>query len=281
MSISTRFQSSKRAAQGRYGEPSQLERAQDRQLVRWGGVAGLAGVALLLASAVVVGILGLPDASDVETLTDFANIETGRIAEHFLYLGAVMGFALHVFVLHRLLRTAHPAAALFGTVMAGFGLVIMAASSLLHVSTSPLADLYTDPDTPPEDLPAIEYAWHGAQSIFDTMLTTGVLLVPIGIVLFGIGMRRAPAFGLRLAMFTIALGTVGIIGAVIAVIEPGSMAAAGSVLAITLFHLSTGWRTLTLGNEATIDLTDMGSTPTDQRSPSESASETPLKEQHQ
>ena len=79
MSNSTRFQSAKRVAQGRYGEPSQLERAQDRQLVRWGGVAGLAGVALLLASAVVVGILGLPDASDVETLTDFADIETGRI----------------------------------------------------------------------------------------------------------------------------------------------------------------------------------------------------------
>jgi hypothetical protein len=117
--------------------------------------------------------------------------------------------------------------------------------------------------------------------VFDTMLATGVLLVPIGIVLLGIGMRRAPAFGPRFAMFTIALGTVGIIGAVIAVIEPGSMAAAGSVLAITLFHLSIGWRTLTLGNDATIDLTDMGLAPTDQPSPSESASEIPHKEQHQ
>ena len=47
---------------------------------------------------------------------------------------------------------------------------MMAASSLLHVSTAPLAELYTDPDTAPEDLPAIEYAWHGAQSVFDTML---------------------------------------------------------------------------------------------------------------
>ena len=281
MAISTRFQSPKGVAQGRIAEPSQPERTQDHQLVRWGGVAGLAGVALLLASAVVVGILGLPDASDVETLTDFADIETARIAEHFLYLGAVMGFALHVFVLNRLLRTAHPAAALFGTVMAGFGLVIMAASSLLHVSTSPLADLYTDSETPTEDLPAIEYAWHGAQSVFDTMLATGVLLVPIGIVLFGIGMRSTPAFGARLAMFTIALGAVGIIGAAIAVIEPGSMAAAGSVLAIMLFHLSTGWRTLTLGNDAAIDLSDMGSISTDQPSPNKSASETPHNEQHQ
>jgi len=59
------------------------------------------------------------------------------------------------------------------------------------------------------------------------------------------------------------------------------MAAAGSVLAITVFHLSTGWRTLKLGNDASIDLTEMGSTPTDQPSPSESTSETPQKERHQ
>lgn len=280
MSISTRFQSSTQAAQGHHNERPQPEHTQDLQLVRWGGIAGLAGAALLLSSAAVVGILGLPDASDVETLTDFADIESGRIAEHFLYLGAVMAFALHVFVLHRLLRTAHPVAALFGTVMAGFGFVIMAASSLLHVSTSPLADLYTDPDTPPEDLPAIEYAWNGAQSVFDTMLATGVLLVPIGIVLFGIAMRNAPAFGPRLSMLTMALGAVGIIGAVIAVIEPGSIVVAGSVLAIAVFHLSTGWRTLTLGNEASIDLIDMGPAPTDGLPSSKSSPGAPHQEQH-
>ncbi len=259
MSISTRFQPSRRAAQR--GEPSQPQYTQDGQLLRWGGGAGLAGAALLLGAAAVVGILGLPDASDVETLTDFTDIESGRIAEHFLYLGAVMLFAGHVFVLHQLLRTAHPAAALFGTVMAGFGFVMMAASALLHVSTSPLADLYTDPDTSPENLEAIEYAWYGAQSVFDTMLATGVLLVPIGIVLFGVAMRSTPVFGPRLTLLTMALGTVGIIGGAIAVIDPGSAASAASVLAIAVFHLSTGWRTLTLGNEASIDLTDMESTP--------------------
>jgi hypothetical protein len=217
----------------------------------------------MVAVGVVVGALGLPDASDVETLTDFADIESGRIAEHFLYLGALMLFALHVLVLYRLLKTAHPAAALFGTAIAAFGFVIMAASSLLHVATSPLADLYTAPDTPAEDLPSIEYAWHGAQSVFDTMLATGVLLVPIGILLLGVAMRSAPAFGSRLTMLTIALGTVGIIGAAIAIVDPGSMFSAVSVLAIVVFHLSTGWRTLALGNEVSIDPTNREPTPVD------------------
>ena len=238
------------------GGSAQPEQNPDRQLSRWGGVAGLAGGILMLGAALVVGILGLPDASDPETLTDFANIESGRIAEHFLYLGALMLFAMHVFVLYQLLTTAHGAAALFGTVAAAFGLVIMAASSLLHVATSPLADLYTAPDTPPEDLAAIEYAWHGAQSVFDTMLATGVLLVPIGMVLLGIAMRNAPAFGARLTMLTIVLGAVGIIGATIAIIDPGSAFSAIAVLAMVVFHLSVGWRTFKLGDTTSLDLSE-------------------------
>ena len=210
----------------------------------------------MLGALAVVGILGLPDASDVETLTDFTDIKSGRIAEHVLYLGALMLFALHGFVLYALLKTADPAAALFGTVMSGFGLVVMAASSLLHVSTAPLADLYNSPATPPEDLPAIEYAWHSAQSVFDTMLATGVLLVPIGIVLLGVAMRHAPAFGHRLAMLSIGIGGVAIIGAAIAVVDPGSAFSAASVLAIVVFNLIVGRRTLALGREANTDPAD-------------------------
>lgn len=226
------------------------------QLCRWGGVAALAGVASMLGAFVVVGVGGLPDASDVETLTDFADIETGRIAEHFFYLGAVVLFALHTAVLGRLLRTAHRPAALFGTVVSMFGLVIMAASSLLHVSTSPLADLYDDPAATPADQQAIESAWHGAQSVFDTMLTTGVLLVPIGIILFGVAMWPSTAFGHRLATFSIAFGAVGTLGAVIAIVDPGSAASAASVLAATLFFLVVGWRTLTLAGAATATESD-------------------------
>ncbi|MFW2380468.1 MAG: hypothetical protein ACN4GZ_01830 [Acidimicrobiales bacterium] len=210
----------------------------------------------MIAAIGVVVALGLPDASDVETLTDFSNIESGRIAEHFFYLGALMFFALHVLVLHRMLRTIHAPAALFGAAIAQFGLVIMAASSVLHVSTKPLADLYTASDASDEDLRSIEYAWHAAQSVFDTMLATGVLLVPIGITLFGIAMWNAPAFGRRIAQVAVGLGILGTIGAVIAVVVPGSAFSAAAVLAIVLFHLVTGLRTLKVGNDRDIDLSD-------------------------
>jgi len=247
MTDSTPASGTQASASTRSGESSRSERTSERQLRRWGGIAGVGGVILMLGSVVVVVALGLPDASDPETLTDFADIESGRIAEHFLYLGALILFALHVLVLQRLLSAAHPAAALFGTAVAEFGLVIMAASSLLHVSTSPLAELYAASGTSPGELSAIEYAWYGAQSVFDTMLTTGVLLVPIGIVLLGVAMRRAPAFGTGIATSAIGLGALGIIGAVIAVADPGSDFAAASVLAIVVSFLITGWRTLRPG----------------------------------
>lgn len=226
---------------------------QDRQLVRWGGIAGVGGALLLVASAVVVGGLGLPDASSVETLQDFANIESGRIAEHFLYLGSLMLMALHALVLYRILSRFHPAAALFGAATAAFGFVIMAGSSLLHLSTSPLADLYTAPGVGPEGLLAIEYAWYGAQSVFDTMLATGVLLVPIGIVLFGLAMRKAAAFGDGMTALALGLGTLGIVGASLGIIIPGSMWSAVGVLTIAVFHLSVGWKTLAMAKEAVAD----------------------------
>lgn len=228
-------------------DPLQFEQTSDRPLYRWGGIAALAGVVSMVGAGGVVGAFGLPDASDVETLRDFGDIETGRILEHFLYLGALVLFALHTVVLHRLLAPAHRPAALFGAVVAEFGLVIMAASSMLHVSTSALAELYTDPDVPAGDLASIEYAWHGTQSVFDTMLATGALLVPVGILLFGLAMLRAPEFGPRLAWSAIVIGALGFLGAAIEVVDQDLELSALAVLAIVVFHLGSGWRTLTLG----------------------------------
>lgn len=221
----------------------------NQQLRQWGGVAGMVGAALLLGAGLVVGIMGLPDASDVETLTDFEDIRSGRIAEHFLYLGSLIFLALHVLTLYRFLRRDHPAAALFGAATAAFGFVIMAASSLLHVATSPLSDLYVSADTPADDLPSIEYAWHAGQSVFDTMLTTGVLLVPIGLLLLGVAMLAGSTFTRALGWFTVGLSAVGTLGAVIAVVDPGSAFSALGVVAIALVGATTGWHLLRHRNE--------------------------------
>lgn len=219
-----------------------VDRGADRQLLRWGGVAGVAGAVCMFATLIVVTGLGLPDASDVATLTDYPDIAAGRMAEHLLYLAALVLFSLHVLVLYRMLRPAHPAAALFGAATAVMGFITMAASSMLHISTAPLSDLYETAEA--GELAAIEAAWVGAQSVFDTMLATGVLLVPIGLALLGLAMRRFPAIASSIMWLTIGIGAVGAIGALIAIFDPGSMFSAISVLGMTVVMLATGWQML-------------------------------------
>ena len=97
--------------------------------------------------------------------------------------------------------------------------------------------------------------------MWDTLPLTGVLLVPIGIVLFGIAMRSAPAFGPRLAWLTIGLGTIGTVGAAVEVIDTGSDLSALSVLAIVVFNLVVGWRTMTSGNQESSDISSSNPAP--------------------
>jgi hypothetical protein len=80
--------------------------------------------------------------------------------------------------------------------------------------------------------------------VFDTMLATGVLLVPIGLLLLGLSMRRFPALASSIMWLTIGIAALGVIGAVIAIIDPGSMFSAISVLGMTVVLLATGWQML-------------------------------------
>ncbi len=220
------------------------DRPPDARLRAWGGAVGIGGVLMLLGSVIVVVSLGLPDASDVETLRDFDDIRSGRIAEHLFYLGALVSFALQIVVLQRLLDTVDRAASLFGAVVGSFGFAILAASSMLHVSTAALSDRYADPGASASDRAAIEHSWAGAQSVFDTMLVTGLLLVPVGIVLIGVAMWRASWCGPWLARTSIGLGVLGFAGALAEAIDTSNDLSAISVLAMTVFAVTVGWRML-------------------------------------
>jgi hypothetical protein len=76
------------------------------------------------------------------------------------------------------------------------------------------------------------------------MLAAGVLLVPIGLTLLGLAMRRLPAFPSSIMWLTVGVGAAGVVGAVIAVLDPGSMLSAISVLGMTVVMLVTGWQML-------------------------------------
>jgi magnesium-transporting ATPase (P-type) len=216
----------------------------ERQLTRWGGFAGFVGGLLLLGAFLVVGAVGLPDTSNLDSLTDFPDIETARIVENALYLGALVMFALHSLALSRMLWSTNPAPALFGAATSVLGLVTLIAGALLHVTTATMSDLYVASDTSASERQTIAYVWQGAQSVFDTLLITGALLVAVGILLFGLAMRSSATFGPVISWVSIGLGSLGIVGAAVGVVDPGSPAVAGSILGLLVFHLCTGWLSL-------------------------------------
>jgi hypothetical protein len=114
------------------------EAVEEERVLRWGGAAGVLGSVMLLGAFIVVGALGLPDTSDTASLVDFPDIETARIVENTLYLGALLLWTLHFIALRLALRRASLAPSLFGSALGIFGLVILAAGALLHVATGML-----------------------------------------------------------------------------------------------------------------------------------------------
>jgi hypothetical protein len=122
----------------------------------------------------------------------------------------------------------------------------MAAGATPHVAHTPLSELYYAPGATPADQAAIALMWQAVWGIFDAMLYVGFYIVPIGLILLGIAMFRAPAFGLVLSSVTTLLGVVALAGAVLQMVDPASMIGSLSYFATLIFYLVSGWKVFSL-----------------------------------
>ena len=82
--------------------------------------------------------------------------------------------------------------------------------------------------------------WQATRGIFDALLYVGFLVVPIGILLFGVSMLGTPTFGKLWGWVSVTLGAVGFVAAVLQMADPASMVGAVSYFAIVLFCLVLG-----------------------------------------
>jgi hypothetical protein len=73
------------------------------------------------------------------------------------------------------------------------------------------------------------------------MLLVGLLVMPVGVVGFGLAIRRDPAFGP-----VVGTVSVGLVAATVMLVDPQLALAAVSVLALIVFHLIAGWKTYRL-----------------------------------
>ncbi|MDQ3937056.1 MAG: hypothetical protein M3253_00065, partial [Chloroflexota bacterium] len=235
----------------------------ERSVLRWGGLAGMLSALLLIAFGIVGAFIGTDPAAAEGLVTRFPDIRGVRIVENGLYLAVIALWFIHLTALDHALRGSRLAPALFGRALATPGLVVLAAGALPHIATTPISDLYHAPGATAEQQAALVMLWQATEGMFDALLVTGLLVLPVGLIAYGLAMRATPAFGARIGWLSVGLGLIAFATAVISLIEVSDIAAIG-VFALIAFHLVVGWKTHRLSTqparalEPAMDIEGMG-----------------------
>ena len=215
----------------------------EKSVLRWGGLAGiLGGILFIFVFVFVIVYVGVDAANPEGAVRKFPDIRAGRTVENSLYLVVLILWVTHFLALYRALRATSLAPALFGSVVGILGLGVLVAGALPHVATAPISDLYHAPGATPEDQATLVLLWEATEGMFDALLVAGLVLLPIGVIALGVAMFGAPAFGKGYGWVSVALGALGVVAAVVLLVDPASPIAAVGFFAPIAFHLALGWR---------------------------------------
>jgi hypothetical protein len=210
--------------------------------LRWGGLAGMSGsILLIVVFGIVAAFVGTDTMDAEESVTRFPELRAARTVENGLYLVVLVLWVVHSLALHRALRRTSAVPALFGSVLSILGLVVLAAGALPHLATAPISDLYHAPGATPQDQATLVLLWEATEGMFDALLVTGLVILPLGLIGLGAAMLGAPAFGKGMGRTTLALGAVGLAAAAALLVEVSAIAVVG-VFALIVFHLLVGWK---------------------------------------
>ena len=213
--------------------------AQEKSVLQLGGLAGVLGSILFILVFVIVGVfVGM---EFVEVMR-FPDVRTARIVENSLYLVVIILWVVHFLALYRALRETSLAPALFGSVLGILGLVMLAADSLHHIWQTPISDLYHASGATLEAQATLVLLWQATHGIFNALLVTGLVLLPIGVTALGVGMLGTPAFGKGVGGVSVVIGILGVVAGIVLLIDPGSSIAVVIVLSLIVFHIAVGWK---------------------------------------
>jgi hypothetical protein len=220
--------------------------SEDNRVMRWGGLAGIAGGLLFILVFAIVGAFVPEHAADpAAAVRWFPDIRTVRIVENGLYLVVLVLWVASFLAVSRAAR-ASLAPALFGGVIGIVGLTLLAAGALPHVAIAPLSDLYHAPAATAGDQATLALLWQATQGLLDASLLAGLALLSVSMVILGLAMAGAPAFGRRIGAFSIGLGAIGVLASIVALVDTRSPAPALGMFALIAFHVVVGRRTYAL-----------------------------------
>lgn len=218
----------------------------DQAALKWGGLAGLLGSLLLLGVFALLAVfVGLETFDGAVAIARFPDIRWARIIENTAYLFTLALWSLHSVTLFLALRRHNPGTALTACVMSVLGLTILAVGAIPHTAETAIAELYHAPDTEAAFKPVLVAAWEVSRAWVDTFVVTGIVLTPVGLLLFGVAMLRDAAFGAVFGWITILFGLAGAYAAVAGLIEEGDVVGIG-IFALVFFHIVLGWKSLRL-----------------------------------
>jgi len=235
---------------------------QDREVFRHSGIAGLlAGALLLIAMAFVAAMLP-PDPEELtQWVNRFPDLKTTRIIENGTYLaGLILAIPLFLGIFWSLRKTSL-AFALTGTALTILGISAMTISSTPHVAHSPLSTLYHTAESTAASQATLGLMWQATWGVFNAMLYVGFLIVSTGLIALGIATFKSPFYGKGISWLVVALGTAGLIAAVLQIIDPVSPIGGVSYIACIAAVLLLGWKLFTLSR---IDKAKVGQSGTDQ-----------------
>jgi len=222
---------------------------QEKSVLRWGGLAGIAGDIAFIVVFIVVGIFVGADPANLEGwVTRFPDIRAARTVENGLYLLVLILWVPHYLAVYYTLRKTNLAPALFGSALSIMGMAVLAAGALPHVATDRLADIYFGPGVTAADQAALVLMWQSAWGIFDALLFAGLGIAAVGITMLGVAMLRSVDFGSGFGWLSTAIGVIGIAATVGALIDPDSPIVVLNVFGLIIFHLIMGWKIYRLSN---------------------------------
>ena len=82
--------------------------------------------------------------------------------------------------------------------------------------------------------------WQGMQAMFDALLITGLVILPVSVLALGVAMLEAPGFGRRIGSVSVVLGVIAAVAATVLLIDPLSFVAVVGILALIVFHVIAG-----------------------------------------
>jgi hypothetical protein len=214
----------------------------EKNVLRWGGLAGmLGGIVTILMMVTLLVLVADPTAGPKELIMRFPDNRAVISLGESLYLVALILSVTLFLALYRALRGTSLAPALFGTGLAFLGFAVLAAGALPNVAFVPIADLYHAPGATPGEQTALIPLWQATQGIFNETDTVGFLLLMVGLIVLGVAMLQAPAFGRGYGGVSVVVGAVGVVAIYVVGLESISFAPV-VILTNVILPFLFGWK---------------------------------------